>query len=95
MTKKARKELLPATGRYSAMAQAGNATHEVILSREYKDSANPDLEVPPEQRVKAYRACCAPLLLCAGRGCCPSGALAVEEERQRFREMLERPARSL
>ena len=55
VAKKARKETQPATGLYSNMAQVGHATHEVARSREYKDTSNPDLEVPPEERAKSYK----------------------------------------
>lgn len=56
VTKKARKETVPAAGLYSAMSQAAQAKHEVVRSREYKDAGNPDLEVPLEERAKSYKA---------------------------------------
>ena len=55
MAKKAKKEMLPSTKLYSDRSRAGDATHEVQREHEYKDAADPDTLVPPEERQKAYK----------------------------------------
>ena len=55
IAKKAKKETLPATGLYSEKSRAGDATHDVLREREYKDASDPDAMVPPEERAKAYK----------------------------------------
>jgi hypothetical protein len=55
VAKKAKRETLPATSLYSERSRASDATHEVLREQEYKDAADPDVTVPPEERAKAYK----------------------------------------
>lgn len=49
-----------------------SATHDVVVESELKSSANPELVVPPEDRVKAY-----PVRGGGSEGCCQAGCCFV------------------
>ncbi|THU63792.1 hypothetical protein C4D60_Mb01t19570 [Musa balbisiana] len=55
--KKTSEEKFPTLKKYSDKAPASDkfATHEVKVDFEYKSSQDPDIVVPPEQRIKGYR----------------------------------------
>lgn len=54
--KKVMKQALPAKADYSDRSSAPDATHGVRRETEFKHPANVDEDVPPEMRVKAFKA---------------------------------------
>lgn len=55
--KKTAQEKFPTLKKYSDQAPASDplATREVKIDTEYKNSENPDISIPPEQRTKAFK----------------------------------------
>ena len=56
MFKKVLKAEFPRPARYSQRSSAPGATHAVRMEAEYKAQSDPENEVPPEQRTRAFMA---------------------------------------